>query len=627
MQLIKTVDSENILRLEEDSGAAISIDRSSDTAHILSIIVPKSDRREGIGTALLFAAEQILFSQGIKKIDVDFADSIDGMESFFEQAGYTVKEGCAIYSVGMKKIMSSLSVRRVLANIIENATFVPMSDLMVDQLDALLELLSGFRINLSNSDMARFYKEASGVVYDDAGTPLAFILCSETENGLLVDLLAAVDGSNPRYVVSAMKGMLNAIIENGNIKIYDDLSMIVVNGKIDELMKRILKKGDTPDHIGNTMYASKTIVYDDDVDDEIEDDADEDLEDEWRREIKKVNFQANISWKMPWQRLILTDDGSANANAAMVSSRKKKQAAFSSAGISFEKYEDETEGLIMDDTVRIINENISSFGDVLPADVLKNMARPFYRGLAVMNGRDVLASIAWEYENVEDDEDTQARIEWYSASDSDSAKTLLEEYINEIKTEEVKRSYFEFDDLSDDDCSILREEGFTISNQESIDIIVPLSEIKKETYAEKKPQDYIRSLDSLNEKQFKRGIANSLFHNRKGLLEDAAFLNLEWFEGKVSCCVVSDNKVVGLLLVHRDGFDRLVIDLMFSAGAEYQADLLNMLRYSTHSAFDNYSDETGVILRRHSDDVRILTSKLLPDLKGRMVFFGERRDS
>ena len=180
--------------------------------------------------------------------------------------------------------------------------------------------------------------------------------------------------------------------------------------------------------------------------------------------------------------------------------------------------------------------------------------------------------------------------------------------------------------LSEDEMSALKDAGFNISREESLDLVVPVSVVKASAFAEKKPADYVKNITAINEKQFKRGIANGLFHNRKGLLEDAAFLPMVWFDQKASCCVMADEKVVGFLLLHRNGEDSLFVDLLFSLGAEFTTDILNMIRFSVHALADYYPDTTSVVIRRHNDEIMGLTAKLFPGHTGETVYYGERRE-
>ena len=55
MQVSVTVNSEDLLRIEDDDEAAITIRKQGNKAQLLSIFVPKYDREEGIGSELLAA--------------------------------------------------------------------------------------------------------------------------------------------------------------------------------------------------------------------------------------------------------------------------------------------------------------------------------------------------------------------------------------------------------------------------------------------------------------------------------------------------------------------------------------------------------------------------------------------
>ncbi|MBR1856887.1 MAG: hypothetical protein IJ803_07415 [Oribacterium sp.] len=57
MHIFKTVDMDGYLRIEEECGAAVTLIVRESLANIIALFVPKSDRREGIGMALLAAAE------------------------------------------------------------------------------------------------------------------------------------------------------------------------------------------------------------------------------------------------------------------------------------------------------------------------------------------------------------------------------------------------------------------------------------------------------------------------------------------------------------------------------------------------------------------------------------------
>jgi hypothetical protein len=280
----------------------------------------------------------------------------------------------------------------------------------------------------------------------------------------------------------------------------------------------------------------------------------------------------------------------------------------------------------MDNTVRITEENLSDFNTYLPADVYKNMPRPFYRGLAVKDGEDILAAIVWEYKNIEDEEETKAEIVWLDGEDKESLETLITEFTNEIKTEETEESYFEFGELPAKQKKVLLDAGFSVKDGESRDIVMTVSQIASFPFASKAPLPYIRNIGTLEDKQFKRGITNSLFHKRKGLMEDILFLPKGWFDNDISGCVVADSKVMGLLLLHKSEDEVLYVDLLFSVGAEYKIDIVNLIRFSVSKTLEKYGPDTKVIIRRHSAETEALAKTLFPEKEGEKVVLGERRE-
>lgn len=623
MQIIKTVDTEEILRLEEEEGSSISIKKSEGKAQVLSIFVQKDDRREGIGSTLLFAAENILYDRGIRSVTVDFSDMIKGMEAFFENAGYIIEEGAPIISVNMKELLTSVTARKLLVNEDDNLKFVPLSELMVEQLEALMDGMASYSVNLGASDIARFIQEASGVVFDKENRPQAFILCSDGDESIHVDFLAGGKSADPKTIVAAIRGMMEYVINEGGARTFETLTLIGCNKKITRLLEHVLKKGIEPDTIGHTLYAERIITSKHDLEDtDIDEDEDEDMEDEWQREIRKVPMQRNILWKMPWHRL----SGDALGSDEQTVERKTSAGRASSDKIAFEKYEELTEGLTMDNTVRITEENLSDFNTYLPADVYKNMPRPFYRGLAVKDGEDILAAIVWEYKNIEDEEETKAEIIWLDGEDKESLETVIEEFTNEIRSEETEESYFEFDELPAKQKKVLLDAGFSVKDGESRDIVMRVSQIASFPFASKAPLPYIRNIGTLEDKQFKRGITNSLFHKRKGLMEDILFLPKGWFDNEMSSCVVTDSKVTGLLLLHKNEEEELYVDLLFSVGAEYKIDLVNLIRFSVSKAMEKYGPDTKVIIRRHSAETEALAKTLFPEKEGEKVVLGERRE-
>ncbi len=275
---------------------------------------------------------------------------------------------------------------------------------------------------------------------------------------------------------------------------------------------------------------------------------------------------------------------------------------------------------------KITDENIEEYSDLFEADAIADIKREFFRGLAVHEDGNSAASSAliWEMRNTEEEIPTESELEYIYVGDEESAEELFRAYTGEVLEENVTKSYFEFKDPGEKTEKVTAKAGFDPAERESRDIVVSLSELSSLPFVKKQTQPYITAISDLMVRQYRKGITNCLFHGRKGLLEDLAFLPMSYFDQDVSSCVQTDGKANGFLLVHKTSQDDLVVDLLFAMEPDAKLNLLQMIQFSINAAVDKYPGETRVFLRRHNDMSKALIGKLFPDKTGEKVLAGER---
>ena len=646
MHFYKTVDNDTYIRIVEECEAAVTLCVNGGEAAILSLSVPRSERREGIGSALLKAAEHEAYSRGVRMLEADFSDEIRGMTPFFEKAGYEVKENAPVWSIDTAELLGSEKVRKMLKTEIPGARFASLEELMMKQWDELLEVLSKFHIRLGGGDMNRFSQNMSGVVCDKTGTEQAIILCSEKDGGVHVDFLVSAQNDGRTFVLAALQGMLMEIYSAGGAKRYPVITALCVNESITKLMDSVLPG--KPEQIAMAMYAKKELT-EAEAEEEIEDEPDEDQEDEWRREIAKVPMQQNISWKVSWFRERQKEksgekpEAPESEKAPETAKKAEVEKTAAAAGeedtqdtdrefplelpdpldidYGFDKEEDESDGLLSEDMRRVTVDNLEDFAHILPADALQDIPRPWHRALVAENGKKI-SYLVYELKNAEDEKDAQSEIRWLQLSDD--GKALFGEYSHELEEQGVVSSRLETDPKHK---KALTAAGFRAGERESEVICVTVGELAKLPMAAKKVPDFVKGLGDIGERQFKRGIGTCMINNRKGLLEDMAFLPMEWFEQDVSSVVLMDERVSGMLLVHQLPSKRLMVDLLFSSGGNTRLDILQLMGRAIQAAAEKYPKDTPVLLRRHNKTVQALTDKLFPDKKGETVLYGERKEA
>ena len=277
--------------------------------------------------------------------------------------------------------------------------------------------------------------------------------------------------------------------------------------------------------------------------------------------------------------------------------------------------------------IDITEENIKEYEGLLDEECLRSIGREYYRAIAEKDGTSdgFTSALIWEIKSKEVSErNTVSEILLYKAQDEKCGTELLAEYDARIESEGAVHSSFELPELSGSEQSTFENNGYEVKNAESRDVIVTVGELETLPFVGKTPPPYVTSLSEITVRQFKAGLMASVLHERFGLLEDLPFLPKSWYHPEISSCVITDNKINGLLLVHELASGLFRVELLFAMQPDANINLLHMMRYSIREAARLCDKDTGVILRRHNKMSEELIKKLFPDRKGKAVKKGEK---
>ena len=281
--------------------------------------------------------------------------------------------------------------------------------------------------------------------------------------------------------------------------------------------------------------------------------------------------------------------------------------------------------------IQITQEVALKYADMIPPELMNDLGREYFRGLAVEEGKNGRpgAAMIWEMKKIEDmDAPSEAEILWLCVEDEAEGQELFAEFEQDIEGYSIDTVSFELESLTSVEKEILTDFGFEIGEGESRDICVTIEEIAALPFFHRdtKPADYIKSLADITTSQFKAGIMDSAFHGRYGLLEDLPFLPMTRYDPDISSCLITDDKVNGLLLVHKTMTGSFIVELLFAMEPDANINLLKMMRFSVSMAKALCDFGDMVILRRHNEAVAALVHKLFPDKKGAAVMKGEKAE-
>ena len=276
--------------------------------------------------------------------------------------------------------------------------------------------------------------------------------------------------------------------------------------------------------------------------------------------------------------------------------------------------------------IEITKENAEDFESFLGEDLVADMSRNFFRGLAAVDDNGVGHGVLiYELLGVDSDADTNSRIRLVAGDDDEIKGELQDEYGQAASEEDVGKSFFETSES--EVASFFEKLGFSKSYGESRELCITVSELEKLPLNRKgKLPDYIKSLSDVSVIQYRNFVKRTLIKGNKGAVEDLAYLPLNWFERDASSCSISDDKVDGALLIRKTPSGELHPMLYTAFGPEYVKSLGLMLVHSINYILENYSPDTKIVIYRRNKEVLTLTHKLLSGYKGDEIFMGIRNE-
>ena len=278
--------------------------------------------------------------------------------------------------------------------------------------------------------------------------------------------------------------------------------------------------------------------------------------------------------------------------------------------------------------VRRFDENESDiFKNRISTDIYSDIERAFFFVIGAIDDEgNPVGVLVCEIRNAEDDSHREGHIIQINADSSDIYDALFLEYSDFVRERKIVRSVYEFFD--DDNTAIMREAGFSVNEGVSENIIVTLGDILRIPIASgRRPvPSNVGSIARLQDRQYRKGIMKCLMNNRKGLVEDLAYIPMDWFECDISSYTELDGEVNSYLLIRKVPSGQLQVKLLFGSGPDSKKSLLYMIINAIRSAAEKYPEDTEVLIRCETHAAKALCKKLLPDKSGVYAVWGDRKE-
>ncbi len=274
--------------------------------------------------------------------------------------------------------------------------------------------------------------------------------------------------------------------------------------------------------------------------------------------------------------------------------------------------------------IDVTKDNASDFEGVLGVDLISDLSRNFYRGMASVDDDNVCnGAFVYELLGVDSRKENTSVIRHFTAESDEIKSQLMDKYENNIKEEYVKKSFYETAEA--DTAAFYESRGFSKEEGESSELAITVADLELLPFnRQARMPEYIKSLHDVSVLQYRTFLKKLLIKEIRGAVEDLAYLPQNWFDREASSCSVSDNKLDGIFLVRKTPSGELRPQLYTAFGPDYLKILGRMLIRTVNYVIENYPPYTKVVISRHSKEVMALTQRLLDGYKGTPCFTGNR---
>ncbi len=270
--------------------------------------------------------------------------------------------------------------------------------------------------------------------------------------------------------------------------------------------------------------------------------------------------------------------------------------------------------------VEITANNLEQFTNLIGEEMAESIGRNDHIDLAA--GENNESAIMWRATNSYKVEIDTVEILFFKAAQKNEGKILLLELVRRNSQDGKKQYHFYLDEPGEIEMELLQNFGFDIKKVESMDVLGKIRDIQIKKPDLSGDASYVLSISDLSYTEFREFLTKCFMKNKRGLNDDIAYLPMRWYDPDVSCCMMLNGKVTGLLLVHRTPEGILIPVFLYSSRKAPARDMLVMICYSIGMAAQKFSDEAEVRVIRRNQEIQAMTERLFMNHETRLVFEG-----
>ena len=295
-----TAMQDNIVRIEasDAKGVCATLKITGEKAFLYFIRVPEDKRRSGLGKNLLEAVEAEAYECRAKELICEYTEETDGFKEFLGKCGYVSREAGSFLKVKGKEFLLSREVTKKARVPIHDAHSEVLEEMPMFRRDSVADFLTHHNFDMPIRDMDMYDQKISFVSFDKSFEPKSVILSSRRGNDVVVELLFGASGTDPKYILSAGQGFIEALMDfYGQVGNFD-IFFYVHKDYVLSMIRKLMDKRHRIEEVSPVMRSVKKLQgpgalfpWKRDA---------EKWTWEWQEEAKELLGQRSISKKASW---------------------------------------------------------------------------------------------------------------------------------------------------------------------------------------------------------------------------------------------------------------------------------------------------------------------------------------
>ena len=270
--------------------------------------------------------------------------------------------------------------------------------------------------------------------------------------------------------------------------------------------------------------------------------------------------------------------------------------------------------------IDITTENVKWFLPEVDPWIVDNISRDRFYAVGAEVSESPAGAILYTIRQADEDEG-KIGVLYHLSGDEGVMKALLDEYAFRCEGLDINYTIIETSDEKLRD--FLADYGFDMDESESIVLTFKVEDLESiESFKTVEIPPSIRPLSQVSPIEFRYFLQEYRESVNLNPFFEIESTPMSWYDNDVSCVSLTDEGIDAAFLVHFDGNNTVTTELLAGVGDNFTKKIPYLLVAAAQNALYTYMPDTRIVVRRDGKQIKKITERILPGMKGEKAYHG-----